>query len=178
MRQTTRAKRRVLASNIHLQVISKVTIALGAVSFLAVLAILIVLLARGEPASYSTVVFFVVLVSVIPVRPLPYTSQPRGRPDKRGNTFSRNTHHTTPLQVLDFHALPLTSLFPGNRHVQHCKWGSGTVGVRKCSRLPETAGPEPQQPHVCCHGLAGTRAMPVAARKPLKTLKPCSGRLT
>jgi H+-transporting ATPase len=52
----------------HLQkVMSKVTVALALFSFVCVLAILIVLLARGEPVGYCFVVFFVVFVSVVPI---------------------------------------------------------------------------------------------------------------
>ncbi len=50
-----------------MQVLSLVQATLGVLSLLGVVAVLVVLLANGEGAEYSIVIFFVLLISCIPV---------------------------------------------------------------------------------------------------------------
>lgn len=50
-----------------MQVLGAIQIAVGIVAFLSVIAILAVLLARGEQAGYSVVISIVILVSTVPV---------------------------------------------------------------------------------------------------------------
>ena len=50
-----------------MQVLGAVQIAVGVIAFLSVIAILAVLLARGEKAGYSVVIAMVILVSTVPV---------------------------------------------------------------------------------------------------------------
>lgn len=54
-----------------MQVLGRVQLVLGLISFLGVIVILIVLLARGEEAGYSIVISMVILVSTVPVGEYP-----------------------------------------------------------------------------------------------------------